>query len=398
MKSKGRIVLSLVVILVTVIAFTFLENSNKTDVKKSVIAAKLVNECANIKEGEIVSISGGINNIELLEDISIEVQKLGAFSILSINSDRMIKKYFAEVPSKYDSKFPNLSLKLASIVDASISISSNEDLSLFADVSPERLSVLRESQNIIGKVWFKKGIKTVSLGNSLYPTADRAKMFNMEKEDLAKVFWLGVNTNYNELQKIGGSIKEFLSAGSELEISNSNGTNLKVSIENRPVQISDGLISDEEIKLGGTGCEVWLPAGEVFLTPVLGTAEGKVFIEKKFYQGKEIENLELVFKAGKLTSIKAKSGLTNFKKLYDAAGDGKDLFAFLDIGINPNIAPIEGTNLVAWMQSGMITIGTGVNTWAGGDIESDYSSAFFLKGCNLKVDGKILIENGKLKL
>ena len=398
MKSRGRIIMFSFVVLVVVLAFSFLEESNNKAVEKSVIATKLVNECANIKEGEIVLISGGVNNIELLEDISTEVHKLGAFPIVSINTDRMTKKYFEEVPTKYDSKFPHLSLKLASIIDASISVSSNEDQSLLADVSPKRLSVIRESNIVIGKVWFEKGIKTVSLGNNLYPTADRAEMFNMKQEDLVKVFWSGVNSDYKELQKIGSYIKKILNTGNVLEISNTNGTNLKVNIENRPIHISDGIITDEDIIQGGTGCEVWLPAGEVYLTPVLGTAEGKVLIEKDFVQGKEIKNLELIFKAGKLISIKAESGLKKIKEIYDAAGEGKDLLSFIDIGINPNINSMEDNNMVAWMQSGMITIGTGINTWAGGDIESDYSSAFFLKGCNLKVDSKILIENGKLKL
>ena len=51
-----------------------------------------------------------------------------------------------------------------------------------------------------------------------------------------------------------------------------------------------------------------------------------------------------------------------------------------------------------YKNSIMITIGTGDNTWAAGDIVSDYSSAFFLKGYTLKIDDKTLVEQGELKL
>ena len=49
------------------------------------------------------------------------------------------------------------------------------------------------------------------------------------------------------------------------------------------------------------------------------------------------------------------------------------------------------------MATGMVTIGTGNNVWAGGENNSTYFLACFLPGCNLEVDGKLIVENGKLK-
>lgn len=381
-----------------VLAFSFSDDmKTKTDCK-NVLAERLVTQCANVKENEIVLVAGGVKNIKLLEDIAIEVQKLGAFPLLSLYSDRLAKKYFDEVPPKYDSKFPLLQLKLVSIVDAVIQISSNEDQSILSEVSPERITDVMNAGKEIRKIWVDKGVKSVSLGNNLYPTADRAKMFKMSEEELAKVFWAGVNTDYKQLQIIGSSVKEILSIGADLHIINTNGTNLKISIKERPVHLSDGMISDEDIINGSTACGVWLPAGEVFLTPVLGTAEGKIIVDKHFYQGEVIEDLELVFKKGKLISFNAKSGLKPFEEWFNSAGEEKDLLSYLDFGINPNVVAKKDCDMKAWMQSGIVTIGIGDNSWAGGDIVSDFSAAFFLKESTVKVDGKTLIEGGNLKL
>ena len=94
----------------------------------------------------------------------------------------------------------------------------------------------------------------------------------------------------------------------------------------------------------------------------------------------------------------AVSGLEPLQARYDAAGPGKDLFAIIDIGINPDVELAPGSRMVAWMPAGNITLGLGSNTWAGGDNDVDYFMPSFLPGCTLEVDGKVLVEKGVLQL
>jgi hypothetical protein len=49
------------------------------------------------------------------------------------------------------------------------------------------------------------------------------------------------------------------------------------------------------------------------------------------------------------------------------------------------------------MPAGMVTIGIGNNVWAGGENKIPYSLSCFIPGSTLKVDGKVLVENGILK-
>ena len=100
------------------------------------LAQKIVNQCAIVKEGEVVLIFGGVPDIELLEDIAVEVSKVGAYSMISIGSDRLTRKMITEVPEKYDSQFPLLSMKLLDFTNVVISVSYGEDPGLLADISP----------------------------------------------------------------------------------------------------------------------------------------------------------------------------------------------------------------------------------------------------------------------
>lgn len=360
------------------------------------LAQRLVNQCARIHEGDLVLVTGGVRDVELLEDIAVNVRKLGAFPLVTLGSDRMTRRMYTDVPTKYDSQTPELDLKLLNLVTAWIYVDFGEAQGLLADIPPERRAVVNKTYAPVNDLFLKRSIRGVNLGNGLYPTAALAKLYGVSQEELSKIFWDGVNVDYSKLQAAGETMKTALATGKEAHITNPNGTNLKVRIEGRPIFVSDGVISADDMQRGGAACQVWLPAGEVFTAPVPGTAEGKVVVDRQFFQGKEIQGLTLTFKAGKLASMTAKAGLEPLKALYDVSGPGKELFAAIDIGINPNVRLVPGSSMAAWMPAGMITVGIGGNTWAGGENNADFGFFGFLPGSTLKVDGKVLVENGVL--
>jgi len=382
-------------------AFTISQAQTTTAKSKAIdyesLAQKLVNQCANIHEGEFVLVTGGVKDLELLEDIAVNVRKLGAFPLLTVGSDRLTRRLFTDVPVKYDTQSPDLSLKLLSFVTAMISVDYGQTPGLLADIAPERFVTIGKTNEPVSEMMMKRKVKGVSLGNGLYPTAAQAKQFGLTEAELSDIFWKGVNTNYTLLEKTGNSVKSVLSAGKEVRITSSNGTDLTMRIENRPVLVSDGSLSAEDLEKGYAASQVYLPAGEVFMAPVAGTAEGKVVVDRQFYQDKEILGLTLTFHEGKLVSMTAKSGLEPLKAMYDAAEKGKEDFAFIDLGINPDVKIKQGSKLVAWMPAGMVTVGIGNNVWAGGDNNNPFGTAFFLPGCTVTVNGKVMVENGVLK-
>ncbi len=68
------------------------------------IAKKLVHEAAGVREGDKVLITGGVRDLERLEDLAVHVRMLGAFPLISIGSDRMTRRMYDDVPAKYDAQ------------------------------------------------------------------------------------------------------------------------------------------------------------------------------------------------------------------------------------------------------------------------------------------------------
>jgi len=361
------------------------------------LAQKLVTQCGAIKEGEIVMVFGSVRDNELLEDIVVNVRKQGAFPLLVIGSDRMTRRMFTEVPVKYDTQTPELDMKFSGFVNAIISIETNENPGLLSDIAPERFVNRNKAYEPVNEMMIKRNVKGISLGNGMYPTEALARQYGLTLNELTDMFWNGVNVDYPKLEATGKSVKSALMAGKEVHITNPNGTDLKVRIENRPVLVSDGALSPEDLQKGYASSQVYLPAGEVYLSPVPGTAEGKIVVENAFYQAKEIAGLTLTFSKGKLTSMTAKSGIEPLKAYYDAAEAGKEDFSAIDLGINPNIKLKPGSKFTNWVPAGMLTVAVGNNQWAGGDNKSSFGFQFFLPGCTVNVDGKTLVDKGDLK-
>ena len=360
------------------------------------LARRLVTQSAGVKEGDVVLISGGVRDMELLENLAVEVRKAGGDPLLTVGSDRLAKKSYAEVPEKYDSVTSKVGTELARFANVTISVDNDEAEDVLAGVPRARIAARGKAGEPIAAEFLRRKVRGVEVGNGLYPTEWRARRFEMPQADFAKTFWDGVNVDYAGLQSAGDRVKSAL-AGNELHITHPNGTDLKVSVQGRPVLVSDGIVSDDDVAKGAFN--VYLPAGEVMVAPVEGSGSGKFVIDKTYFEGKEVTGLTMTFEGGKLTSLTgAGPGFEALKADYDARGAGKELLGVVDLGINPNIRLAPASKLGNWVSAGMVTVGTGSNTWAGGTNNISYGLTGHLPGATVKLDGKVIVENGALKV
>lgn len=360
------------------------------------LAATLVNQSAGVHEGDIVYIEGGTKDQELLENIAAQVSKAGAFPLLTFGSDRLNRMTFDMTPEKYDTRTPTLGLKLVELTNVMITVDYSENPSLFADVPPARAAARQKAEQAVMQKSLQKGVRMVSLGNGLYPTEATAKEFGISKSQLADIFWAGVNTDPAMLQSTADKLKATLASGNEITITNPNGTNLTAKIQGRTPFASDGVISAEDAKKGGPACQVWLPAGEVYSTVVPGTASGTIVFDHFQFHGKDIPGLKLAVKSGKITDMAARSGIEPLQAAYDAAGTGKDALAFIDIGINPDVKLPQSATAATWVPAGMVSIGFGNDTWAGGTNNANFDLGGHIPGSTLKLDGKTIVDAGTL--
>ena len=141
--KKPKILVAAMVVMLPCLTIMAQVTADKTkSAETELLAQKIVNQCANIKEGEFVLIQGGVRDMELLEDLAANVAKKGGYPLLTVGSDRLDKKFYTEVPATYDSRPPELALKIYGFIDAAIGITYNEDPNLLSDIPAERFAVI----------------------------------------------------------------------------------------------------------------------------------------------------------------------------------------------------------------------------------------------------------------
>jgi leucyl aminopeptidase (aminopeptidase T) len=360
-------------------------------------AAKTMVQAGMIKSGDKVLISGSVRDNELLEHLAVETMKAGAQPLITLGSDHLARRSFDEVPTSYDSLPQTLGMALWNTFEVLLSVDLGESENVMAGVPAARLAARAKAGQAVNEAFLKRGVRSVNLGNGLYPTAALAGRLGKTQAEVASIFWKAAMVSPETLRSKGEALRTALATAKQVTLSSANGTNLTFGVIAAKGFVSDGAITADKVKQGYAATQTWLPAGELAVPVALGTAEGKVVVDKLVFQGTTIEALTLVFSKGKLTSMTAQPGLDALKALYDASSGGKDQFAYIDLGLNPEATLPTNTGRVVWMAPGGVTIGLGDNTGWGGTNVSNFGLAGAVSSATLAADEKVLIENGTLK-
>jgi 2,5-dihydroxypyridine 5,6-dioxygenase len=211
---------------------------------------------------------------------------------------------------------------------------------------------------------------------------------------MLEMFWKSVGTDSKEMSENGKIIAGQLAAGKEVHITSEAGTDIRFRIDRFPTLINSGRCLENPKSFGPS--MAFLPAGEVYTCVDPSSANGKVVVPEMTYNGQEIVNLTLVFKDGRFTEITGEKNVELIQKSLEKATGDYDVLSVVDLGINPDSHPLENSSFYSWEMDGMVTLATGVNVWAGGDVNADMGLTFHLVNSNLSVDGKELVRAGKL--
>ncbi|MDP9178181.1 MAG: aminopeptidase [Gemmatimonadota bacterium] len=349
-----------------------------------------------VKQHDKVLITGSVRDAQLMEDIAIEAMKLGAEPLISLNSERIARRSYDEVPAMYDTLTPALGLVMINTFDVQIAVDVGESEGLLAGVPQSRRAARAKAGEPVTKLFFERNVRFVNLGNGLYPTATLSRRLGVPQARLANVFWRAAATSPAELRTRGEAMRPIFASGKQVTLTHPNGTNLTFAVDASRGFVSDGMLTADKVKQGAAAASTWLPAGELVLPAKAGTANGKVVIDRSLYDGKVIRRLTLTYKNGGLVSMTGE-GVEGLRAAYDAAGGGKDQFGYIDIGLNPETRLPVGTGRLVWTAIGSVAVGLGDNRVFGGTNVSDFGLSSQLGGATVKVDGRTVVDNGALK-
>lgn len=160
---------------------------------------------------------------------------------------------------------------------------------------------------------------------------------------------------------------------------------------------SDGIITD-----GAWGN---VPSGETFIAPLEGTARGSLVVNGSvpgFVIGLGQESI-LHFQRGRLARIEPEEGPVarhlNETQIRHAKAVG-DLdwanLAEIGVGLNPAVQRLTGNMLLDEKAAGTAHVALGSSFFLGGTVQASIHCDLVTRGAALLVDGKTVVEGGKL--
>jgi len=290
--------------------------------------------CAPVSEGKKVGIIGNIVASPLIQQLYKHILLKGGHPILFLRPkdfdglEELLLTYGNEKQITFVSPFTRF---FYSEIDAVIQISAETNTKTLSNIPPNKLKQNASSQREIVEIRTKRLLKPGTLAIIPYPTealAQEAEMSLFEYQDfVAKACFLQRKDpvkEWKELSKTQENIVKRLNKAKNMRFVGED-TDLKLRVEGRKWVNCDGHVN--------------MPDGEIFTTPIENSAEGQIrFTFPGIYQamGREVDDVTLTFKSGKLIKAKAEKG-EDFLKEIIKTDEGAKRIGEISVGTNTGI-------------------------------------------------------------
>lgn len=215
------------------------------------------------------------------------------------------------------------------------------------------------------------------------------KYIGMPEISVATLTGGAATADYAEVGRITREVAALLTAGSEVRITSDQGTDVTFSIAGRPCFELSGVF-----RPGTIAC---FPDGEAAMAPVEGTANGTVVVDSSLHQiGMLKEPVTLRFECGRVVEIKGGGEARRLEAILKGTGDANSwVLGEFAVGTNPKAR--HGTTVSEDKKRlGSIHLALGDNLTLAGLNESACHLDAVLAAPSLWVDGKLVIDRGRL--
>jgi leucyl aminopeptidase (aminopeptidase T) len=200
-----------------------------------------------------------------------------------------------------------------------------------------------------------------------------------------------LNANYEKIAQRSKKVAERLKGARTAKVTSPAGTDITMSIDGRKCEPDTGLIYN-------SGDFSNLPAGEAYLAPLEGTAQGTLVIDGSMAAiGRLKKPITMKVNSGFVREISGGAEAKKLKALLDFVGELAYNIAELGIGTNDK-AKLVGSVLEDEKVMGTVHMALGDNMSMGGKISvRSHLDGIILKP-TLIIDGVALMKDGILKI
>jgi leucyl aminopeptidase (aminopeptidase T) len=313
-----------------------------SDLQRAVRA--VIGDCLAVKEGEEVLVIANPASIGLAERLRGEAGRAGADGVLALMAER--GSHAAEPPASVAA-----AMRAADVV-----------------IAPTIQSL---SHTAARRAATEAGVRIATLPGVTEETLARAMAVDID-----------------EMWRTSAEIAERLTKGAQAEITDANGSALRIGLGDREGEADDG-------NLTAPGAFGNLPCGEGFIAPVEGTSEGTLVVDGTIAQiGRVTEPATLTVENGHLVDATGPYGEQLMELLTVHGPDGTNV-AELGIGTNEK-ATLSGNLIEDEKIRGTVHVAFGASAAIGGTVQVPVHLDCVVMKPNVSIDGEPLVRAGEL--
>lgn len=196
-----------------------------------------------------------------------------------------------------------------------------------------------------------------------------------------------------QLHRLGMQVGQRLRRGKQVRVSHPNGTELSFQLGKFPLQLDDALVDASDIRAGNNMANI--PGGVVGICIDHTSVAGEVIGNHTNYPPSgPVHGPRWSFSAGHLMAQSYESGGEPIEAAYaKAPRTGRDRLGYISVGLNPEITKLP---MMEDQELGAVLFQLGANNFRGGTIASPFGAWTVLKGADVTVDGRSLLEGGRI--
>lgn len=355
-------------------------------------AKVLVNYSLNIKPGDVLAIESNTITEPLMKEVYKEALITGGNPIMMPVIDGANELLFKYASDEQLCFVDPVRKHMIESFDAMLTIWGEQNTKSLSNIPPSKISLRSKSKSHVMKTYMDRmGKGDLKWSGTQFPTYSAAMDANMSlmeyEEFVFNACYLNCDdpvSKWNEIHEYQENYVQYLNTKTDFCVK-SKDTNLTFTTNGRKWVNCDGKLN--------------MPDGEIYTSPVENSMNGQVrFSFPAVYMSREVEDIVLTFKDGKVINASAKKGEDFLRHILDT-DEGARFVGEFAIGTNNNISKFTKNILFDEKLGGTIhiAIGSGFSEIGGKNVSAihwDLISDMKDSG-EIYADNELFYKNGK---
>jgi aminopeptidase len=362
-----------------------------TDLRTQKLAKLLVSYSVFVKPNENVIIAGSTEAEDLLLAIYKEIVLVGAHPIFRISPKHTNYFFYKHAKPHQINKYPYIFEDTINKCQKYIHVGSEYNTKELSNCDSKKITARAKITQKISDLICNNKPKMHRVTTS-YPTNALAQDAEMSLSEYESFFYNStIGVNWKKLSKQMYKIAKYFKRNSQVYLIGEN-VDLKMKVYGDLLDMDNGKEN--------------MPGGEIFMAPIKESLNGKIkFDYPAIRDGKEVTDIELTFKDGKVIEASASKN-EDFLKEMLATDETSSFVGELGIGCNPKITKFTKDLLFDEKIGGTIHLALGAaykENVPSQEYEKRKSAIHWdivkdMKKGKIIVDGKVIQEKGKWKV